>query len=300
MAQIRTNGINLEYETLGSKSDPAVLLIMGLGGQLTVWQDSFCEGLAAKGFRVIRFDNRDVGKSTHLLDKGVPDVPGMMAKAAAGQPVQAPYSLTDMAGDAVGLLNGLDVDRAHIVGASMGGMITQLVGVHYPAKAKSLVSIMSTTGRRDLPQARPEAIAALMTPPKSDSREDRIAAGVNTWRTIGSPGYAASDAELRARVERDVDRAPDEPSGFARQLAAIIAAPPRYEILRSVRAPTLVIHGADDPLVPLEGGKDTAASIPGAELVIVPGMGHDFTEALTPVMLKHVGDFLLAVEARAG
>jgi pimeloyl-ACP methyl ester carboxylesterase len=299
MPQVRANGIDIEYESFGRESDPAILVIMGYAAQLSLWPDSFYHGLAAKGFRVIRYDNRDVGKSTHLLDKGTPDLKALIAKAVAGQPVEVPYTLDDMAADAAGLLDALGIDRAHIVGASMGGMIAQLAAIHHPAKTKSLVSIMSTTARRGLPPAKPEAMAALITPPASESREDLIAAGIKAWEAIGSPGYRASDAEIRARAERNVDRVPYEPTGFVRQMAAIIAAPPRNEMLKSVRVPALVLHGADDPLIPPEAGKDTAASIPGAELVIVPGMAHDCTEPLVPIYLKHIGEFVAKVEARA-
>jgi pimeloyl-ACP methyl ester carboxylesterase len=180
----------------------------------------------------------------------------------------------------------------------MGGMIAQIVAAKYPQKTKSLVSIMSTTGNRSLPQAKPEAMAALTTPPASDSVADRIAAGLKTWRVIGSPGYPATDEELTEIVTDAVTRAPYDPAGIGRQMVAIVAAPPRNDLLKSVRAPALVIHGADDPLIPVEGGKDTAASIPGAKLEIVPGMAHDFTDALVPVYLKLIGDFVLGVEAK--
>ncbi len=299
MPQVRANGLDIEYESFGRESDPAVLLIMGFSAQMIMWPRAFCDGLAAKGFHVIRFDNRDIGKSTHLMHLGAPDIHAAMMKTMAGQPVAAPYYLDDMAADASGLLDALGIVRAHTVGASMGGMIAQIVAAKYPDKTKSLVSIMSTTGRRDLPPGKPEAFAAITTPPASDSREDRIAAGIRVWKTIGSPGYPASDAELRAVIEEALDRAPYEPTGIARQMAAIIASPPRNDILESVRCPALVIHGADDPLVPVEGGRDTAASIAGAELVIVPGMAHDFSSALVPVYLKYVGDFVTAVEAKA-
>jgi pimeloyl-ACP methyl ester carboxylesterase len=298
MPQIKANGIDIEYESFGRENDPVILLIMGLGGQLTMWPEAFCRGLAAKGFRVIRFDNRDIGKSTHLTDKDTPNVAELMAKLLSGEEVKAPYLLDDMAADAAALLDALGIAKAHIVGASMGGMIAQLVAVNHPGKTKSLISIMSTTGRRDLPPATPEAMAALVTPPASMEREDRIAAGMRTWKAIGSPGYPASDAELRATVARDIDRVPYEPTGFARQMAAIVASPPRNLMLQTVRVPALVIHGGDDPLVPVDGGKDTAASIPGAELIIVPGMAHDFTDALVPVYLQHVGDFVVRVETR--
>jgi pimeloyl-ACP methyl ester carboxylesterase len=299
MPQVRANGINLEFESFGRESDPTILLVMGFTAQLTMWPESLCNGLAAKGFRVIRYDNRDIGKSTHLMEAVVPDTGALMAAAAAGAPMKTPYVLDDMAADAAGLLDAVGVERAHIVGASMGGMIAQLVAANHAAKTKSLVSIMSTTGKRDLPPAKPEAMAALLTPPASAAREDRIKAAINVWRTIGSPGYPATDAELRASAERDIDRVPYEPTGIARQMAAIIASPPRNEKLAKLNVPALVIHGADDPLVTVEGGRDTAASIPGAELIVVPGMAHDFTAALAPVYLKHIGDFALKVEGRA-
>lgn len=299
MAQVRANGIDIEYESFGKESDPAVLLIMGFGGQLTLWQTSFCEQLAAKGFRVIRFDNRDVGKSTHFIEAGVPDIAALMGALATGAPVTAPYTLDDMAADAAGLLNALGIKQAHIVGASMGGMIAQLVAINHPDKTKSLTSVMSTTGNRTLPPGKPEAMAALMTPPASPGREDRIAASINTWKVLGSPGFPATEAELRKNAERDADRVAYEPTGVARQMAAIVAAQPRNEKLKGVKAPTLVLHGADDPIIPSPAGEDTAASVPGAQLTIVPGMAHDFTELLTPVYLKHIGDFVQKVEGRA-
>jgi pimeloyl-ACP methyl ester carboxylesterase len=177
----------------------------------------------------------------------------------------------------------------------MGGFIAQIVAAKHPEHTKSMVSIMSTTGRRDLPAAKPEAMAAITTPPANDSRDARIEAGMNVWRVIGSPGFRDPDDVLRKRVEDLVDRVPYDPAGVARQMVAIIAAQPRSEILKNVRVPALVIHGADDPLVPLEGGKDTAASIPGCELIIVPGMAHDFTDALVPVYLEHIGNFVSGV-----
>lgn len=299
MPQIKANGLSFEYESFGRKSDPALLLIMGFSAQLTMWPEALCEGLAGRGFRVIRFDNRDVGKSTHLDHLGRPDIAAAMAAGMAGKPVAAPYLLDDMAADAAGLLKALEISSAHIVGASMGGMIAQIVAAKHPHATRSLVSIMSTTGRRDLPPAKPEAIAALTTPPASESREDRIAAGMKIWRIIGSPGYPESDEVLRAVVAGEVDRAPYDPAGAARQLVAIVAAEPRNGFLKDVRVPSLVIHGADDPLVPVEGGKDTAASIPECQLVIVPGMAHDFASGLVPLYLKHIGDFVSAVEKKA-
>jgi pimeloyl-ACP methyl ester carboxylesterase len=296
MPQAGANGITIEYESFGRESDPVILLIMGFSAQLTMWPVSLCEGLASKGFQVVRFDNRDIGKSTHLSQLGAPNVGEAMMKLMSGQPVEAPYLLDDMAKDAVGLLDALGIKRAHIVGASMGGMIAQIVAAKYPEHTISLTSIMSTTGKRDLPQAKPEAMAALTTPPASDSRNDRIAQGMKTWRIIGSPGFPATDEELRAAVEAAVDRVPYDPAGVGRQLLAIVASPPRNDILKNVKAPAQVIHGEADPLVPVEGGKDTAASIPGAKLILVPGMAHDFTQALLPIYLKHIGDFVEGAE----
>jgi pimeloyl-ACP methyl ester carboxylesterase len=298
MPQIKANGIDIEYESFGRPADPALLLIMGLSAQMTMWPVKLCEGLAAKGFHVIRFDNRDIGKSAHLSRLGMPNIAEAMGARMSGKTVTPPYSLDDMAADAAGLLDALHIAKAHIVGASMGGMIAQIVAAKYPAKTKSLVSIMSTTGRPDLPQATPEAMAALMTPPASDSLADRIAAGVRTWRIIGSPGFPASEEELKQSVTESATRAPYDPAGVARQMVAIVAAPARNDILKSVTAPALVIHGAADPLVPLEGGKDTAASIPGAKLEIIPGAAHDINNALVPVYLKLIGDFVLGVEAK--
>lgn len=298
MPQTKANGIDIEYETFGRKSDPALLLIMGFSAQLTMWPVALCEGLAARGFYVIRFDNRDVGKSTHLSHLGAPNIQETMMKAMSGQKIDAPYQLEDMAKDAVGLLDALGIASAHIVGASMGGFITQIVAAKHPEHTRSMVSIMSSTARRDLPAAKPEAMAAITTPPANDSREARIEAGMNVWRVIGSPGFTEREDVLRRKVEELVDRVPYDPAGIARQMVAIIAAQPRNEMLKSVRAPALVIHGADDPLVPVEGGKDTAASIPGCELIIVPGMAHDFTDALVPVYLEHIGNFVSGVERK--
>jgi pimeloyl-ACP methyl ester carboxylesterase len=299
MTQVRANGIDIEFESFGREADPAVLLIAGIGEQLTGWPDSLCNGLAARGFRVIRFDNRDVGKSSHLTALGAPAVAEIMAKIMSGQKIQLPYSLNDMAADAVGLLDALGIGRAHIVGASMGGMIAQLVAANYPAKTKSLVSIMSTTGRRGLPPPKPEAMAALMTRPSNPTRENRIEALIRMWRVIGGPDYRADDAELRAYVERQVDRVPLDLAAMARQTAALLGAESRDTILKLVGAPTLVLHGADDPLAPAAWAKDTAECVPGAELVIVPGLGHDFTEAaVQKVYLKYIGDFIAKLESR--
>jgi pimeloyl-ACP methyl ester carboxylesterase len=204
-----------------------------------------------------------------------------------------------MAADAAGLLTALGVAKAHVVGASMGGMIAQLVAINHPEVTKSLISVMSTTGRRDLPPAKPEAMAALMAQPASNSRDDRVATGLNVVRTLGSPGYPGTDEELLAAVGAAVDRAPYDPAGIARQLGAIVAAQPRNEKLKNVRCPAMVLHGADDPIIPVDAGKDTAASIPGCALFIEPGMAHDFTAAILPLYVKRFGDFVMSVEEKA-
>jgi pimeloyl-ACP methyl ester carboxylesterase len=299
MPQIRANGIDIEYESFGRDSDPAILLIMGFAAQMTMWRLDMCEQLAAKGFRVIRFDNRDIGLSTHLGKLPVPNPTELVGKMMAGQPVDVPYQLDDMAKDSAELLKALGIKSAHIVGASMGGMIAQLVAINHPDVTKSLISIMSTTARRDLPPAKPEAMAALMAQPASDSREDRIKTGLVVLKALGSPGYPATEEELLAAASSSVDRAPYDPAGVARQLGAIVAAQPRNDRLKNVHGPSLVLHGAEDPIIPVAAGKDTAASIPGAQLVIVPGMAHDFTALLVPIYVKTIGDFASSVESKA-
>ena len=266
MPQIRANGIGIAYESLGRDGDPAILSVNGFNTPLTGWPDSLCDGLVARGFRVVRFDNRDVGRSTRFAEFGAPDLAAMMAEAESGRLPAAPYALDDMAADAAALLDALGIGRAHVVGSSMGGMIAQLIALNHPAKTKSLVSIMSTTGRPGLPRERPEAMRALMGVPASASREDRILTAIAAARGIGSPEFPASDEELRAFFGRSVDRTPYDPASAARQMAAVIAAPPRNERLRALKIPALVIHGADDPIFLPAHGEDTALSIPGAEL----------------------------------
>ncbi|MEL6519973.1 MAG: alpha/beta hydrolase [Pseudomonadota bacterium] len=297
MPNARVGELDLCYETFGDQADPAIILIMGVGCQMILWPESLCEGLADKGYFVVRFDNRDVGLSTSFEQAGRPNIMDVAVAAFSGQPVEVPYTLDDMADDTAGLMNVLGLERAHIVGASMGGMIAQLVAIRHPGLTKSLVSIMSTTGRRDLPTAKPEVMQLLMTPPKDLERDTLVEFQMAFWRAIGSPDYPATDTELRSLCERIIDRQPVR-SGFLRQMAAILTAPPRNESLSTVSAPTLVLHGADDPFVRVECGEDTAASIPGAELSVVPGMGHDYTEALLPVYLREIGGFLDRVEGR--
>ncbi|MDO8288092.1 MAG: alpha/beta hydrolase [Parvibaculum sp.] len=275
MAQVQANGITIEYETFGDKSNETVLLIMGLGAQLTMWPVEFCNELVSRGFHVVRFDNRDIGLSTKFEAAGMPDMAAIFGALMSGQPAKSAYTLDDMANDAVGLLSALGIKKAHIVGASMGGMIAQLVAINHPAVTLSLTSIMSTTGNPGLPQAKPEAMAVLMTPAVAGDIEGAIERGINAWKVIGSPAYPTDDVTLRQWVSRDVNRSL-YPLGVARQMAAIVANGDRREKLKKLNVATVVVHGEADPLVPVEGGKDTAANIPGAELRVVPGMGHDF------------------------
>ena len=299
MPQLKANGVSLEYDSFGRETDPTILLIMGFSGQMILWPLALCEGLAAKGFRVVRFDNRDIGLSERLDHLGSVSIGEAFAKVAAGQKVEAPYTLDHMAEDAAGVLDALDIADAHIVGASMGGMIAQVLAIRHAPRVRSLTSIMSTTGRPGLPQGKPEALAALTTSPANAERDTRIAQSIRVWRAIGSqPVYAADDAELRELSEKLVDRGPYHPAGVARQLVAILASEPRHERLNNVACPALVLHGEDDPLVDIAGGRDTAACIPGARLVTVPGMGHDFTSKLVPVFLREIGGFVAEVEAR--
>lgn len=266
MPSADVGGIVIEYETFGDKSDEPMLLIMGLGMQLTGWDVAFCRKLAAEGFLVIRYDNRDVGLSSRQPLSAPPDFFAIYA----GDHATVAYTLDDLAHDAVGLLDVLAIESAHIVGASMGGMVAQLVAVHHPDRVRSLASIMATTGARDVGQPHPEAIATLMAPPTGSPEEDAF----RVWQTIGSKTYPLSERQIRAAVQTNLERE-TEPSGAPRQLAAILAAPDRTAALRELSVPTVVIHGSDDPLVDVSGGRATADAVPDATLMIVDGMAHD-------------------------
>ena len=293
MPTAAANGIEIAYEVIGRPQDRPLLLVMGLGTQMIHWDDELCAMLAERGHRVIRFDNRDVGLSTKLVEHGVPNVMTAFATAARGGTVQSAYTLSDMAADTAGLLDALDIGSAHVVGASLGGMIAQTLAIEHPARVRSLTSIMSTPGDRDLPGATPAATAALLTPAPND-REGNIARGVQVFRAIGSPGFPFDEDRVRERAARAYDRC-FHPAGTARQLLAIMAAGGRRDALRKLRVPALVIHGADDPLVPLACGVDTAEAIPGAERLIIEGMGHDLPRAVWP----RIVDAIAALTARA-
>lgn len=282
MSRIVANRIHLEYEVLGPKDGDAVLLIMGLGRQLTAWPEALCTGLAERGLRVIRFDNRDVGLSWRSPERV--DLMRFMAMHAGGARPRPPYTLEDMAADAVGLLDGLGVARAHLVGVSMGGMIGQLMAADHAERVLSLTSIMSSSGNPRLPLARPEVNAVLFAPPPNPFDQEAVAATASRlWGVIGSPAYPTDDALIRARAVADARRGWN-PAGVGRQLAAVVANGDRRPKLRRISAPTVVLHGTDDPLVPVQAGRDTAANISGAEMIEIRGMGHDLPEALVPQM----------------
>lgn len=294
MASIAANGITIEYESFGDTKAPVVLLIMGLGAQLTLWPIELCEALVVRGFRVIRFDNRDIGLSMKFDAAGVPDMAALMMATMSGRKPEIAYSLEDMANDAVGLLDALGIARAHVVGASMGGMIAQLVAAHHPQRTLSLTSIMSTTGNPAIPPARPDAMAVLTNRPATSERETLVNFLVNAARVIGSPAYPAKAERLLARVYADLERS-YSPAGYMRQMAAVIASGDRRALLAEITAPTLVIHGDADPLVPVQGGQDTAASIKGAELKIISGMGHD----LPLELVETIANAIESVASRA-
>jgi pimeloyl-ACP methyl ester carboxylesterase len=278
----RVGDVELCYETFGDPADPAMLLIMGLGTQMLGWADDLCAQLAARGFHVIRFDNRDIGRSTRM--KGVrPPTLGQIVRRdrrAAG------YLLADMAGDAVGLLDHLGIDRAHVVGASMGGMIAQTIAARHPERVLSLVSIMSNTGGRlrGQPALRTYPVFLRRSPADRDGYVEHI---VRLFRVIGSPGF--DEAELREMLGRSYDRGYD-PAGPGRQLAALLGSGDRTAELRTITAPSLVIHGTKDRLVAPSGGRATARAIPGARLLMIQGMGHDLPRRFWPEVLDAITD----------
>lgn len=270
MPTIAANDIDICYESFGPDDAPPLLLVMGLGAQMTLWRPGFVSELLERGFRVIRFDNRDAGLSTKT-DGPPPDVMTLYAAFAAGQPIEAPYTLSLLAADAVGLLDALDIPAAHIVGASMGGMIVQTMAIEHPDRVLSLTSIMSTTGAADVGQPEPSAITALLTPAPTE-RGAAIEDNVTTSRIIS--GSLFDEAEARGRAVEAYDRC-FHPAGPAFQIAAIAATGDRTARLGELDVPTLVVHGREDSLITLSGGLATAAAVPGADLVVFGQMGHD-------------------------
>lgn len=289
---VTANGLRICYDEFGDLAHPAVLLIMGLGTQMIAWPEAFCQHLAAGGYRVIRFDNRDVGLSQKLAHERVPNLLRLLLASGFGLPLRVPYTLHDMARDTVGLLDSLGIERAHIVGASMGGMIAQLLAGDYPQRTLSLTSMMSTSGARSLPRASRQ-VKRLMMRRAEPGEQEYLRNASRLWQVIGSPAYPPGEKELRERLLASYRRC-YYPKGYLRQFAAIVASGDRVELLRRVQRPTLVIHGSADALVPVEGGVHTADLVPGARLTLIEGMGHDLPIVLLPrlasLILEHINN----------
>jgi pimeloyl-ACP methyl ester carboxylesterase len=288
------NGIDICYEIFGDAGAEPLLLIMGLGAQMIHWDDEFCHQLAARGFRVIRFDNRDVGLG-HKHRGVIPDIRAAAKAIAEGQKPDVPYTLNDMADDGAALLDALGIQSAHVAGASMGGMIAQLMAIRHPAKVRSLISLMSTTSDPSLPRSDPRAQDALMSRPLAEDKDSVADHAVKTRLVIGSPAFPEDQAKVRARFIANYDRS-YYPEGAIRQWAAVMATPPRTKALRKLNVPALVIHGDADILIHPDAGRHTAASIPGAELKIIEGWGHNMPPAAVPVIAGAMIDFMRKVE----
>ncbi len=286
------NGVRLAYDDFGNANDPAILLIMGMATQMTAWPLSFCRGLADRGFYVVRYDNRDVGLSEKMLTARIPSTLDMMLKAGINRPLKVSYKLDDMATDALELMNALNLNQAHVVGVSMGGMIGQVLAAKHSSRICSLTSIMSSSGDPNLPRASKKVTRALLKRYLGLVKPG-LKSTIAFQRLIGSPGFPQSDDELNEKVRAAFQRS-FYPPGFARHMAAIMASGSRVELLKAIKAPSLVIHGRDDVLVPLACGVDTARQIPNAALKIIDGMGHNLPESLVPILTDLVADHVLA------
>ena len=290
-AKVGPAGIDIAYHRLGQPHAPAVLLIMGVAAQSIHWPDGFCHALVERGLQVIRFDSRDAGLSTHLTDAPPPNLPA----ALAGDLSSASYTLSDMAADTVGLLDVLGIEQAHVVGASMGGYIAQTMAIEHPERVRSLVSMMSTTGGMHVGQPSPEVLREVFGGPRATTREEVIQMMLRAARAVGSPGYPMNEREAAARAGRAYDRCYD-PAGAARQGIAAIASGDRTERLRRLAVPALVIHGLADRMCDVSGGRATADAIPGADLVLIEGMGHDLPPGLRLQLAERIADFVWRVE----
>jgi pimeloyl-ACP methyl ester carboxylesterase len=282
-------GITLCYEAYGDPADPPIVLVMGLATQMIAWHEEFCEQLADRGFYVVRFDNRDIGRSTHMDFR--PPTMGQMLRRRVG-PEQ--YSLSDMAEDTAGLIRELEIAPAHVVGASMGGMIGQVLAAEHPELVRSLTSIMSTTGSRWHGQPALSVYRYLLRPPPRD-REGYVERAAEVFGLVGSTGFPRDESYIRERAARSYDRGYDVRAG-GRQLGAIIASADRTEQLRTIRAPTLVIHGTVDKMIKPSGGRATAKAIPGARLLEIEGMGHDLPRGVWPRILDSVSEHTRATD----
>ena len=277
--QVVANGLKIEVDDQGPRDAPVVLLVMGLGMQLIAWPDELVALLVSHGFRVVRFDNRDAGLSEGFDHAGVPSIAWNALRHALRLPVRSPYAVKDMAADAVGVLDALGIARAHVVGASLGGMISQHLAAHWPERVASLTLIMTTSGSRRLPGPTLNARRALLSQPANREPETLISHSISVFTAIGSPGLLPAPADLRARVAATIARA-SRPAGSARQLLAIAADGDRTPLLARIQAPTTVIHGVLDPLVPVANGHDLVRRIPGALGDFIDGMGHDLPQPL--------------------
>jgi len=287
MPELTANNLTLHYDEHGDPSHPVILLVTGLGAQMILWPDELVHALVAKGYRVIRYDNRDIGLSQKMDGAKAPGLRMQVLRKMIGWPAKVPYTLKDMADDGMGVLDALNIEKAHIVGASMGGMIAQLMAIHHSHRMLSLTSIMSTTGNAKLPQADKAAIETLTAPIESMEEEWLIEHGIAIQNAIGSPGFAPDPEQQRARVTQTIKRSV-YPAGMPRQLAAIIDDGDRTKRLANVTVPTLVLHGEGDPLVKVEAGRATAAAIPDAKLVTIPGWGHDLPQQLIARMADEI------------
>ncbi len=297
MPTIHCNGIEIACEERGDPSSPVLLLIQGLSLSSAAWPPALIDALVERGFRLVMPDNRDIGQSQVLDELGVPNMLVQFLRWRLGLRVAAPYALDDMMQDMVALCDALDIESAHVVGVSMGGMISQLLAIQQPRRVKSLTSIMSTTGNRKLPGPDKAVARHIMRGPASSTPAGRIEFLRQLWRMLGSPDHPQSDAQLEAFIERILARGMTA-DGIIRQRLAIMAAPDRVARLRQIRVPTLVIHGEADPLVPVECGADTAAAIAGAGFERIAGMGHELPESLVPTLGTLIAEHALAAEMR--
>ncbi|MGJ7490365.1 alpha/beta fold hydrolase [Variovorax sp. ZT4R33] len=293
--KVQANGIDIEVEDSGGDGRPVVLLVMGLNMQLIAWPDNFVKGLVGAGFRVVRFDNRDAGLSTQFDDAGTRSLLWQGLRHRFGLPVQSAYTLQDMAEDAVGVLDALGIRRAHVVGASMGGMIAQRVAATAPERVASLVSLMSSSGARGLPGPRRDVVALMMRRPVRQDEASLVAHSMRLVRLIAGPYYPPDQAALRERLTHAFRRA-YRPRGLMRQITAVAADTDRAKLLARIQCPTLVLHGDVDPLVPIACGQDTVRRIPGARFSAIPGMGHDLTPQITEILLSQMVPFLKTAE----
>ncbi len=287
------DGIDIAYQRIGNPDAPAVLLIMGIAAQSVHWPDAFCHALVDCGLQIIRFDNRDAGLSTHLTDAPPPDLPAVLG----GNLSSVSYTLSEMAADAVGLLTALGFEQAHVVGASMGGQIAQVMAIEHPDRVRSLTSMMSTTGKMTVGQAAPEVLRQLFPGKPAVTRDEVIQQSLRAMRVVGSPGYPSDESEIAARSGRAFDRCHDL-IGTTRQAIATVASGDRTERLRHLQVPTLVIHGLADRMCDVSGGLATAEAIPGAELELIEGMGHDLPPGLHAPLAKRIAEFVWRVEGR--